>query len=61
MVITAGLVIPMTVMGLEICMLETAAPKALAKLPWNTGSAPVVTAKLALAPPMLNNAVAVLS
>ena len=38
-----------------------AAPVTPAKLPCNTGFAPVVTAKLVLAPPTLNTAVAVLS
>ena len=60
MLITAGVVIPVTVMGLEVCVLETAAPETLVKLPFSTGSAPVVTAKLEVVPPMVNTAVAVL-
>jgi hypothetical protein len=56
---TAGLVIPVTVMGLEISTLEFAALFAAVKLPCNTGSAPVVTTKLEGVPPMVSTPVSV--
>lgn len=45
--ITVGAVMPVMVMGVAICVLERAEPIAFVKLACNTGSAPVVTAKLA--------------
>ena len=60
MLITAGVVMPVTVMGVETWVLETAAPAALVKVPCSTGSAAVVTAKFDVDPPMVNAAVDVL-
>src|ERR1700760_715138 len=49
----AGMVVPVTVMALEVCTLEGATPVTGVNEPCNTGCAPVVTVKVEETPPMV--------
>ena len=59
MVMGAGAVVPVTVMGLEVWTLDGALPVTAAKSPCRTGWAAVVTVNVELTPPMVTTADAV--
>ena len=52
----AGMVVPVTVMALDIWMLPGTAPVTGVKPPWSTGWAPVVTVNVDETPPMVSTA-----